>query len=343
MNTIQPFPELGQFLVDQGLTRSAHINVEPLSGGQSNPTFRIDCADKQFVLRKQPQGTLLKSAHAIDREFRVITALHNSDVPVPRTYEYVHDNSITGTPFYLMDYVEGRILMAPSLPGMLAGERRAIYTEMNRVIAALHSVDVSAVGLDDFGRPGNYFARQIKRWSMQCKAATLPVSATMQRLMEWLPQNIPSVEETTLVHGDFRMDNLIFHPTQPRVIAVIDWELSTLGHPLADFSYHCMSWHVPPSLWRGTAGLNLAYLEIHSEAEYIDLYESATGREVKEHWDFYMAYNFFRMAAIFHGIAQRSLDGNSASTDAVETGKKAEPFAELAWHFAHRYATNFCQ
>jgi acyl-CoA dehydrogenase len=340
MTAAQPFPKLGQYMLDSGLTHSSQISVTPLTGGQSNPTFRIDCADRQLVLRKKPPGQLLASAHAIDREYRVMNALHGSAVPVARMHVYCDDTSIVGTPFYLMDYVDGRMWVDQSLPGMRAEQRYEIYAEMNRVIAALHGVDVNAVGLGDFGRPGNYFARQIARWSRQCEPSedgAAPVGDAMQRLMAWLPEHIPDSDETTLVHGDYRMDNLIFHPTQARVIAVLDWELSTLGHPLADFSYQCMSWYIAPALWRGIGGLDLAVLGIPAESAYVEMYTSSTGRDVADNWDFYLAYNLFRMAAILHGISVRAARGNAASADAVETGKKAGPLAELAWQCALRH------
>jgi acyl-CoA dehydrogenase len=216
-------------------------------------------------------------------------------------------------------------------------ERGAIYREMNRMIAALHRVDYEGAGLASHGKPGNYFARQITRWSRQCRESTLPVNEAMQKLMEWLPGHIPAGDETTLVHGDFRLDNLVFHPTEARVIGVLDWELSTLGHPLADLSYQCMAWRITPALWRGIAGLDLAALGIPSEAEYMAMYAKATGRDPAEHWDFYLAYNLFRMAAILHGIAQRAAEGNAAADDAVKTGRKAGPLAELGWQCAQRY------
>ena len=332
-----PMEALAQYLQAQGLTGNGPLTLSPLSGGQSNPTFRLSAGDHHYVLRKKPPGQLIASAHAIDREYRVMKALRGGDVPVPRMFAYCEDESIVGTPFYLMEFLEGRVLLDQSLPGMEPTERGAIYREMNRVIAALHNVDYEAAGLASYGKPGNYFARQITRWSRQCRWSTLPVNEAMQKLMEWLPEHIPAGDETTLVHGDYRLDNLVFHPTEPRVIGVLDWELSTLGHPLADLSYQCMSWRIPPVLWRGIAGLDLAALGIPSEAEYVAMYEKATGRNPAEHWDFYLAYNLFRMASILHGIAQRAADGNAAADDAVETGRKAGPLAELGWQCAQRY------
>jgi aminoglycoside phosphotransferase (APT) family kinase protein len=333
-----PVDALAHFLRKQGLSGDEPHLLSPLSGGQSNPTFRLEAGSRHYVLRKKPPGQLIASAHAIDREYRVMEALQGSSVPVPRLFAYCEDEAIIGTPFYVMEFLEGRVLVDQSLPDMASPERGAIYREMMRVIATLHSVDYEAVGLASFGRPGNYFARQIGRWSRQCQDSALPVNDAMRRLMEWLPEHIPADDETALVHGDYRLDNLVFHPSEPRVIGVLDWELSTLGHPLADFSYHCMSWTIPPSLWRGIAGLDLVTLGIPSEAEYVAMYTHATGRDPTEHWNFYLAYNLFRMAAILYGIAQRSADGNAAAADATETGRKAGPLAELGWQCALRHS-----
>ena len=333
---------LAHYLQAQGLTGNGPLSLSPLSGGQSNPTFRLSTGDRHYVLRKKPPGHLIASAHAIDREYRVMKALQGSSVPVPRMFAYCEDESIVGTPFYLMEFLDGRVLLDQSLPGMAPAERGAVYREMNRVIAALHSVDYETAGLASYGKQGDYFARQITRWSRQCRESTLPVNEAMQKLMEWLPEHIPAGDEITLVHGDYRLDNLVFHPTEARVIGVLDWELSTLGHPLADLSYQCMAWRIAPALWRGIAGLDLAALGIPSEAEYVAMYAKATGRDPAEHWDFYLAYNLFRMAAILHGIAQRATDGNAAADDAVETGRKAGPLAELGWQCAQRYEASRC-
>ncbi|MDO9313669.1 MAG: phosphotransferase family protein [Burkholderiaceae bacterium] len=328
---------LSQYLRAQGLSPCENLSVQPLTGGQSNPTFLVTADGLRCVLRKKPAGDLLASAHAIDREYRVMAALQGSGVPVPRMLAYCEDSTVVGTPFFLMEFLDGRVLVDQALPGMAPAERGAIYREMNSVLAALHAVDPGAVGLADYGKTGGYFARQIARWSRQCRASTVPMNEAMHRLMDWLPEHIPPGDETTLVHGDFRLDNLVFHPTEPRVIGVLDWELSTLGHPLADFSYQCMSWHIPPALWRGIGGLNLAALGIPSEDEYVAMYARATGRDVTAHWDFCLAYNLFRMAAILHGIAQRATDGNAAAENAVETGRKAGPLAELGWQCAQRH------
>jgi len=333
-----PLDVLGDYLRTQGLADAGPIEATVLAGGQSNPTYRLTVPDgRNYVLRTKPPGVLLASAHAIDREYRVMRALQDSPVPVPRMLAYCDDDSLLGTPFFVMEFLRGRVLMDQSLPGMTPGERRAIYQEMRRVIAALHAVDYAAVGLADYGKHGNYVGRQIARWSRQCRAATVPITPAMERLMDWLPQYLPQDDETTLVHGDYRLDNLVLHPTEARVIGVLDWELSTLGHPLADLAYLCMAWRIPSTLWRGIGGLDLTALGIPQEQDYVAGYEQATGRQAAEHWDFYLAYNLFRMAAILHGIAQRARDGNAASADAEQTGAKAGPLAELGWQAAQRY------
>ncbi len=313
---------------------SGTLAVEQFKGGQSNPTYRLTAGGKSYVMRRKPPGKLLPSAHAVDREYRVITALAPTDVPVARTYALCTDESVIGSMFYIMDCVEGRVLWDPQLPGMAPSERGAIFDEMNRIIAALHRVDYAAIGLADYGKPGNYFARQIDRWSRQYKASETEKIEAMDRLMEWLPANIPAGDETTIVHGDYRMDNMIFHPTEPRVLAVLDWELSTLGHPMADFSYHLMAWRLSAREFRGLRGVDLAALGIPSEREYLDKYLRRTGTKhppSEKDLAFCMAYNMFRAAAIFQGVMARAVAGNAASAQAVETGRRARPTAELGW------------
>ena len=310
------------------------LEVEQFKGGQSNPTFRLSAGGKRYVLRRKPPGKLLPSAHAVDREYRVMTALRDSDVPVPRTRCLCADESVIGTAFFVMDCVDGRIFWDPSLPDRNQSGRAAIFAEMNRVIAALHKVDYRALGLVDYGKTGNYFARQIARWTKQYRASETEKIEAMDRLIEWLPENIPADDETTIVHGDYRLDNLIFHPTEARIVAVLDWELSTLGHPLADFAYHCMSWHVPGGgPFGGMRGLDLGALGIPFEAEYIAAYCRRIGRGpiVPDHWDFYIAYNMFRAAGIAQGIMGRVVDGTAASEHAPEVGRWARRMAELGW------------
>ena len=311
---------------------SGELEVRQFKGGQSNPTYKLLTRGHEYVLRRKPPGKLLASAHAVDREYRVITALADTDVPVAKTYCLCEDESVIGTAFYIMDCVPGRVLWDPELPELNSDERRAVYEDMNRVIAALHNVDYKAIGLEDYGKPGNYFARQISRWSKQYRASETEKIPAMERLMEWLPENIPAGDETAIVHGDYRLDNLMLHPTEPRIVAVLDWELSTLGHPLADFAYHCMTWHIPKGGFRGIGGVDLKALNIPTEAEHIAAYCRRTGRDIDPgHWDFYMAYNMFRLAGILQGIAGRVKAGTAASKQASEMGQAVVPLAEMAW------------
>jgi aminoglycoside phosphotransferase (APT) family kinase protein len=309
-------------------------HLEQFKGGQSNPTYRITAAaGGRFVLRRKPPGKLLPSAHAVDREYRVIQALHPTGFPVAKPHVLCEDESVIGTAFYVMDYVEGRVLWDQSLPGMSKAERAAIWDELNRVIATLHRIDYRAVGLETFGKPGNYIERQIARWTKQYQASETEPMEAMNNLIAWLPKNIPPETGTSVVHGDFRLDNTIYHPSEPRILAVLDWELSTLGDPLADFAYHCMSWHIPPGQFRGIGGLDLETLGIPSEKAYVERYCKRTGRAAIDpsHWDFYLAYNLFRIAAILQGIAKRVVDGTAASVHARDAGARARPMAELGW------------
>ena len=326
------------------------LTVEMFKGGQSNPTYKLVTPGRAYVMRAKPGpvAKLLPSAHAIEREYRVMSALRDTDVPVARMFALCEDESVIGRAFYVMECVEGRVMWEQSLPDADCAQRGAIYDEMNRVMAALHSVKPATVGLTDYGRPGNYFERQIGRWSKQYQASADGASelsqpiAEMEKLIEWLPGHIPAMARdeslVSIVHGDYRLDNLMFHPSEPRVLAVLDWELSTLGHPLADFSYHCMSWHIPPGAFRGIAGLDLAALGIPSEDEYIARYCERTGfatpAQLKADWNFYLAYNMFRLAAILQGIAKRVEAGTAASAEARASAQSARPMAEMAWRFA---------
>ena len=315
---------------------SGELVVEQFQGGQSNPTYRVTAGDRRYVLRCKPPGHLLPSAHAVEREFRVMSALAGTDVPVARTYALCEDATVIGTAFYVMEYVEGRILWDPTLPGMTPAQRTAHYDELNRVISALHRVDYVAAGLGDYGRPGNYIERQVARWSKQYQAAAAPRIPAMDRLIEWLPHHVPPGDETCIVHGDYRIDNVIFHPTEPRVLAVLDWELSTLGHPLSDFAYHAMMWRLSPDEFRGLKGVDLAPLGIPTEEEYVAAYCRRTGRERIAHWEFYLIFNMFRIGAILHGVLARALQGNAASQNAIETGGRARRVADVAWQMAQR-------
>jgi aminoglycoside phosphotransferase (APT) family kinase protein len=315
------------------------LAVEQFKGGQSNPTFKLTAGSKQYVLRTKPgpAAKLLPSAHAIDREYRVMDALHRAGFPAPKQVALCLDEAVIGRAFFIMDYVEGRVLWDQSLPGMTREERGAIYDELNRVIAQLHTLDPAKIGLADYGKPGNYFARQIERWTRQYQASALEPIEAMDRLIEWLPRHIPPGDRTSIVHGDYRLDNMIFHPTEPRILAVLDWELSTLGHPAADFSYHCLSWHIPPGKFRGIAGLDLPALGIPSLDDYVAAYSRRTGLQLRpEDFNFYLAYNLFRLAGIMQGIMKRYVDGTASSAQALENGKAARPMAEMAWAFAQR-------
>ena len=320
------------------------LRMEMFKGGQSNPTYKLITPSSAYVMRAKPGpvAKLLPSAHAIEREYRVMSALHGTGVPVAKMLALCEDESVIGRAFYIMACVEGRVMWDQSLPGLTNHQRAAIYDEMNRVLAALHKVKPSDVGLDGYGKPGNYFERQIGRWSKQYQASiTQPIPA-MDRLMAWLPQHIPAMARdeslVSVVHGDYRLDNLMFHPTEPRVLAVLDWELSTLGHPLADFSYHCMAWHIPPGAFRGIGGLDVQALGIPLEADYIARYCERTGfatpAQLQVDWNFYLAYNLFRLAAILQGIAKRVEMGTASSAQAVSSAAGARPLAELAWRFA---------
>ncbi|WP_242538563.1 phosphotransferase [Trinickia acidisoli] len=319
------------------------LTVEQFAGGQSNPTFKLVTPSRSYVMRAKPGpvAKLLPSAHAIEREFRVMDALSSTEVPVAKMLALCEDETVIGRAFYVMEYVEGRVLWDPSLPGMTPFERAAIYDETNRVIAALHSVDPASVGLAGYGRPGNYLARQIARWSKQYEASeTEPIEA-MRRLIDWLPSHVQSAtldagERVAIVHGDYRLDNLIFHPSEPRILAVLDWELSTLGDPIVDFAYHCMAWHVDPVQFRGIAGLSWATLGIPDERGYVERYRERTGFSIPGDWNFYLAFNMFRIAAILQGIMKRVTTGTAASAQALDAGRRARPMAELAWSYAQK-------
>ena len=295
------------------------LTVEQFKGGQSNPTYRLVTPRRAYVLRRKPPGEVLKGAHAVDREATVLTALAKAGFPVAKVYGLCTDDSVIGSWFYVMELVEGRIFWDASFPEVPRGERAAYFDAMNAAIARLHGIDYQAIGLGDYGKPGNYFARQISRWSRQYLEDTdAGRNPDMDRLIEWLPQNIPEGDETAIVHGDFRCDNMIFHPTEPKILAVLDWELSTLGHPLADFTYHAMMYRMPPDIVAGLGNADIAALGIPSEKEYAAAYAARTGRSGFDSYDFCIAFNFFRLAAIFHGIKGRVIRGTAASSHAME-------------------------
>ncbi|PCG16222.1 MAG: phosphotransferase family protein [Sphingomonas sp.] len=307
------------------------LTVEQFKGGQSNPTYRLTTPGTAYVLRRKPPGPLLKGAHDVLREARILTALAQTDVPVAPVHGICADEGVIGTPFFVMGLVEGRIFWDATFPDVPRARRAACFDAMNATLAALHRVDYEAVGLGDYGRPGNYFARQIARWSTQYRDdADAGRDPDMDALVEWLPAHIPADDEARIVHGDFRCDNLIFHPTEPRVLAVLDWELSTLGHPLADFAYHAVMYRMPPDIVAGLAGADLAALGIPGEQDYIAAYCARTGRASIPNYDFYIAFNFFRLAAIFHGIKGRVIRGTAASAHARDRAASFPRLARLA-------------
>jgi aminoglycoside phosphotransferase (APT) family kinase protein len=310
------------------------LSAEKFAGGQSNPTFKLSAGGEHYVLRRKPPGELLKSAHAVDREFRVISALRNTDVPVPRAYVLCEDESVIGSMFYVMEYMEGRIIWDPMLPEAADNaERSAVYDAMNQTMAALHNVDIDAVGLNDFGRPGNYFERQLGRWTKQYRASETQHIPAMEKLMTWLVANMPEDDGTvSLVHGDYRLDNMMFHPTEPRVIALLDWELSTLGHPLADLANQCMAWMLPRDSdgIKGLGGVDRAAYGIPSDEEYIARYCERTGRDGIDNWNFYIVFSLFRLAAILQGIVKRAEIGTASSTEADSRGEAVVPLALMA-------------
>lgn len=311
------------------------LEVRQFDSGHSNPTFFLTAemvggARGEFVLRKKPPGKLVASAHQVDREFRVISALADTDVPVARARLLCADDAVIGQMFYVMDYVDGRILIDPSMPDQTPAERAAIFDSMNDVIARLHKIDFQKVGLGDYGRTGNYIARQVARWSRQYAELKTEDIPAMDRLSAWLPENIPSEDPTTIVHGDYRLGNLIVHPSEPRIVAVLDWELSTLGHPLADLAYNCIGYHLPDPP-HGFAKVDFARLGLPTESEYVAAYCRRVGRERIEHWNTYVAFSLYRLAAIAQGVYRRGLAGNSSNPESVKMSRSARERAELAW------------
>lgn len=310
------------------------MTIEPFAGGQSNPTFRLRTPRGDHVLRRKPMGPLLPSAHAVEREFRVLQALGRTDVPVPRVHALCEDPGVIGSAFYVMDCIPGRIVFDPRLPGLTPPERAAIFASMNDAIARLHQVDPTAICLADFGRPANYLQRQMARWSQQYRLSETTPIPEMDRLIDWLPPRLPDSTESRIVHGDLRLDNMIIHPTEPRIVAILDWELATLGDPLADFGNNALAWHLAPDLFRGLAGEDLVALGIPSEHDYRAAYARATGRAIPDTWPLYLVFNLFRLAAIVQGIARRAQDGTASDPRAAQLGAKARPIAQRAWALA---------
>ncbi len=309
---------------------SGSLEVRQFRGGQSNPTYHVSAGGREYVLRRKPPGKLLPSAHAVEREYRVITALGTTGFPVPRTFALCEDDAVIGTAFYVMACVHGRVITDPAIPGVAPRERRLIYESLMDVLARLHTADWQALGLADFGRPGNYFARQIHRWTQQYRASETEKIESMERLIPWLPAHIPAGDETALVHGDFRLGNVIIHPTEPRVVAVLDWELSTLGHPLADLAYYCLPYRFTRE-WEGLADKDLTALGIPTEQDYVAAYCQRAGRAAIADWEFCLAFAMFRLAAIAQGIMGRVVAGTANDPNAQERGRRARPLADSAW------------
>ncbi len=330
---------LARYLADHIAGFAGPLTVRQFKGGQSNPTYLLMTPQRRYVLRRKPPGKLLPSAHAVDREYKVISALHPTGFPVARPYLLCEDDSVIGTMFYVIDYVEGRIFWDGALPGLEPAERGAIYDAMNQTLARLHGIDYAKIGLSDYGKAGSYTARQIARWSKQYEASQTEPIVEMDKLIAWLPGHAPREERAAIVHGDFRIDNLIFHPSEPRVLAVLDWELSTIGDPLADFTYHLMQWQMPAIGTIGSGSLlgeDLAALGIPAMEDYVASYCRRTGHDATPDMDYYAAYNFFRLAAILQGIVGRVRDGTAASADAAQNATAVRPLAERGWHFARR-------
>ena len=328
---------LGRFMARHVEGYRPPLEVRQFQGGMSNPTFLLaDGAGRRYVLRKKPPGKLLPSAHAVDREYKVISALNKTDVPVARAYALCEDESVLGQAFYIMEFLEGRVFRDVALPDASPAERRAIYDAMNEALARLHNVDYAAVGLGDYGRAGGYIARQVKRWSQQYAASKTEDIAAMDKLMAWLPANMPDDSLTTIAHGDFRLENLIYHPTEPRVLAVVDWELGTLGNPLSDLAYNCLPYHFGDPRWGDIIGLDYDAVGIPSEDDYVGTYCKRTGRGAVEDWTFYLVLSMFRFAAIIQGVYYRGVQGNAPTPEALNRKDKPRQLAEIAWALVER-------
>ena len=317
--------------IDENVPNAGKIQtVEQFKGGQSNPTYKIVTDNKSLVLRRKPPGKLLPSAHAVDREYKVITALYETDVPVPKTYGLCEDNDVAGTAFFVMDFLDGDLFWDPMIPSMSNSDRTEIYKNKNKILAKLHSVDYKKIGLEDYGKPGNYVARQVSRWSKQYFDSETEVIDSMHKLIDWLPSKTPKQKYTTIVHGDYRLDNVVM-TSDDKNMAMLDWELSTIGDPLADFGYHCLLWHI------GNIDDDAAKkLGIHTEKEYLDLYLKRTKMELESEWDFYIIFSLFKVAGICQGILGRVRDGTAASEFAIQMGKRAKMFADLGWEKAKK-------
>lgn len=330
--------KLAQYLSARIEGFATPLRVRQFKGGQSNPTYQLVTPNRTYVLRRKPPGKLLPSAHAVEREYRIIAVLHPTGLPVARPYVLCEDDTVIGTPFYVMEYVEGRVFWGPLLPALAPEQRSSIYDAMNATLARLHMLDYEKLGVADFGKPGNYIARQIARWTKQFVASQTEPIAEMEKLIDWLPGHLPPEERSCIVHGDFRLDNMILHPDRSEILAVLDWELSTIGDPLADFTYHLMQWQMPPDIaTSGTSSLldvDLVSLGIPTMDAYVELYCRRTGRKTTPNLNYYAAYNFFRLAAILQGIVGRVRDGTAANENAAQNAAGVRPLAERGWHFA---------
>jgi aminoglycoside phosphotransferase (APT) family kinase protein len=334
----------GKDIIDEGaLAAWMDINVEgfvgpvevrKFAGGQSNPTYKLTSPSGSYVLRRKPLGPLLPSAHAVDREYKVIAGLHPTGFPVAKPYCLCTDDNIIGSWFYIMDMVEGRTIWDGAMPGSDPAERRAVYEAMIDTLAALHAIDIEATGLSDYGKPGNYFERQVGRWTKQYRAAETEVMPEMERLIEWLPKTLPAQDRVSIVHGDYRIDNMIFATKEPKVLAVLDWELGTLGDPLADFTYVAMAWVTENGGRSGVMDLDRKMLGIPELDEMVTRYCAATGRDGIPNLDWYFAFNFFRLAGIIQGIKKRVIEGTATSSHARDMSERVYPLAEAAWTFA---------
>jgi aminoglycoside phosphotransferase (APT) family kinase protein len=329
---IAALERLAHWLTAHGMPGAGHPRLEKFAGGQSNPTYRMEWGEENLVLRRKPFGQLLPKAHLVEREFRVLRALSATDVPVAKVRGLCEDPGVLGVAFYVMDFVKGRIFWNPRLPELDRTSRRGIFAAMNDTVARLHTVEPAAVGLEAFGRAEGFMTRQIGFWTNQYRASATVDIPAMDALIDWLPRNVPKVPPKPRVfHGDLRLDNMIFHPTEPRILALLDWELATLGDPVADFAYHTMIWRVPPDLFRGLKGEDLGALGIPTEEEYAADYCRSSGRDTLPDMPFYSAFSFFRLAAILQGIAKRAADGNASAADAVDLGARAAPLAQIGW------------
>ncbi len=336
VNIVERKPFIEKWLYENITNFKGPINIAPIQGGQSNPTYLISSYKKKYILRSKPLGKLLPSAHAIEREYRILQALDQTVIPVPKVYILCEDPNIWGAPFYIMEFVEGRIFYDPTIPSINNEERTKIYTSMIKILSDLHLLDYKKLGLESFGKIGSYVQRQVKRWSTQYRKSETKKIDSIEKLIDWISDNIPKNEKTTIVHGDFRIDNLIFHPTKPDIIGVLDWEISTLGNPYADFAYHAMIWKLSKNQFRGLKETNFIKLGIPSEDEYLKKYLNFMNLNSIPDWDFYIIYNMFRLSAILQGIAGRAREGTAASPEAIEMANLVEPIADSAWELVKK-------